>query len=178
NAQIHLRGGPQNLILRETRMARPVRCNGLFDPAQGRFHVVPFDQLIALPSLATSATRPSSQLFRTTSLLASVLRPAAHSPSSCPRSKTRPCWKMAHGWSSLPSYSHSPGKLDFLSGSAAPARPPSTSRPPAAATAFTTSRRLSFSVIEHPLSERGNSSRRRDTGKSTVENGLPRGRRE
>src|SRR5262249_31176799 len=145
----------------------------LFGAAQGRFHVVPLAQLIALPSLASPPTRPSSQPspFRTTNFSASVIRPVASSPFSLTRSKTRPCWKMVQGWSSLPSYSHSPGNLLFLSGSAAPARPPSASRPPVAATAFTTSRRLSFSVIEHPLSERGNGSRRRDTGKTTVGNG-------
>src|SRR5262249_52340994 len=144
--------------------------NGLFGPDQGRFQVVPFAQLIALPFSASSPTRLSSQPspLRTTNLLASVIRPVANSPFSLTRSKTRPCWKMAQGWSALPSYSHSPGSLLSLSGSAAQAPLPSMSSPPAAATAFTMSRRISFSVIEHLLSERADGGRRHDSATTAV----------
>src|SRR5262249_39778267 len=161
NAQVRQPGLPDGLHTSEDRDAGPACCNDSFGPAQRRFQVVPFAQLIVLPSLVSSPTRPSSQPspLRTTNFVASVIRPVANSPFSLTRSKTRPRWKTAQGWASWPSYSHSPGNLLALSGSAAPARPPSTSSPPAAATAFTMSRRISFSVIEHLLSARADGTR-------------------
>ncbi len=75
---------------------------------QGRLHLVPFPQEIVLPASMSSPTRPSTPQL---SLLASVIRPVTNSPRSLTRSKTRPCWKIAQGWSSLPSNSHSPGHL-------------------------------------------------------------------
>src|SRR5262249_46604989 len=132
-----------------------------------RFHVVPFPQLIALPFSASSPTRPSSHPspLRTTNLLASVIRPVANSPFSLTRSKMRPCWKMAQGWSALPSYNQAPGNLLSLFGPAALATMLSASSPPAAAMAFTRPRRISFAGIEHLLSERadgGQQARQRD----------------
>src|SRR5262249_513506 len=69
---------------------------------QGRFEVVPFDQAMALPLSSSSPVRPSSQPW-TTNFLASVKRAVANSPSSLTSKRMRPCWKIAHGWSSLPS---------------------------------------------------------------------------
>src|SRR5262249_24499147 len=116
----------------------------------------PLDQEIVLPFLSSLPTRPSSPQppypLSTTNFLASVRRAVASSPSSLTSNKMRPCWKMAQGWSSSPSESHSPGNLLVLSRSAADAISPSASSPPAAATVFSKSRRRGFSVIGHLLS--------------------------